>query len=265
MPDDLDAAGAAAILSLVDSRFPGGGHAHSGGLEEAAARGLVTDPQTLAGFLRGRLHTAGALAAVFAAAAAHTARNLLSPPAASRADTNGVGEAEFARATGNGHGSTGRRQWTALDAELDARTPSPAQRAASRAQGSGMARAGRSAWPSPVLDGLLAATPRPHQPVLLGALAGIAGASPTQAALAALYLAVSGPASASTRLLGLDPFEVNAAVVALSAPMSEIAAHAAQTCHLRPADLPAPSAPALDLMAEAHDRTHRMEVRLFAS
>jgi urease accessory protein len=233
MSADLsDAAGMAVVLCIADSRFPGGGHAHSGGLEEAVARGLVTDVPTLASFLRGRLRTVGALTAAIAAMAAHSTRE--------------------------------QRRWRELDVEVDARTPSPAQREVSRAQGRGMARAGRLAWPSPVLDDLLAATPRPHHPVVLGALAGIAGASPRQAALAAAYLSVSGPASACVRLLGLDPFHVNAIVADLSAPIGRIAATAAGTRDLSPAELPAPSAPALDLFAETHDRTHRLEVRLFA-
>lgn len=229
------AAGTAAVLCLADSRFPGGGHAHSGGLEEAVARGLVTDVPTLASFLRARLRTVGALAAAVAAVAATAAR-------------------------------TGRERdwWRELDVEVDARTPSPAQRETSRAQGRGMARAGRLAWPSPVLDDLLAATPRPHHPVALGALAGIGGASPRHAALAAAYLSVSGPASACVRLLGLDPFRVNAVVADLSALIGRISATAAGTCDRPPAELPAPSAPALDLFAETHDRTHRLEVRLFA-
>lgn len=226
--------GVAALLSLVDSRFPGGGHAHSGGVEEAVARGLVADTAGLTAFLRGRLRTTGLLSAVFAAAAAHTA----------------------------GHGLD---RWGELDAELDGRTPSPAQRTASRAQGHGLVRAGRSAWPSPVLDALLAATPRPHHAVALGALCGIAGATAHHAALAATYLATSGPASACARLLGLDPFEVNAAVVALSGLMAEIASTAARVADRPPAELPAPGSPALDLFAEAHDRSDRPEVRLFAS
>ena len=44
---------------LADARFPGGGHAHSGGLEPAATAGAVTDLATLEVFLRGRLRTAG--------------------------------------------------------------------------------------------------------------------------------------------------------------------------------------------------------------
>jgi urease accessory protein len=77
-------------------------------------------------------------------------------------------------------------------------------------------------------------------------------------------LSVSGPASACVRLLGLDPFHVNAIVADLSAPIGRIAATAAGNPDLPPAELPAPSSPALDLFAETHDRTHRLEVRLFA-
>ncbi|WP_380756641.1 urease accessory protein UreF [Saccharopolyspora rosea] len=225
-----------AVLALADARFPGGGHVHSGGVEEAASRGLIRDVADLREFLHGRLRAAGALQAVFAAAAAHAA----------------------ARGVPGGH-------WRELDVELDARTPSPAQREASRAQGRGTVRAGRAAWPSPVLEELLAATPRPHHPIVLGVLAAVAGSGPREAALAAGYLAVSGPSSAGVRLLGMDPFAVNAVVTELADDLDRIADEAAATAGAAPAELPAPGAPALDLLAEAHDRHHREEVRLFAS
>lgn len=198
-------------LILADSRFPGGGHVHSGGLEEAAARGLVVDEPSLESFLRGRLLTAGLLAAGFAAAAAR-----------------GEDLAE-------------------LDAELDARTPSPAQREASRAQGRGMLRAARRAWPSARLAALPAS---PHQPLVIGVLVDDA----FEAALTCAYLSVSGPASAAVRLLGLDPFGVNAIVASLD--VEEVAARACK-------ELPALGSPALDLLAEAHVR--REGVRLFGS
>ncbi|MCP2169227.1 urease accessory protein UreF [Goodfellowiella coeruleoviolacea] len=225
-----------AALILADSRFPGGGHVHSGGLEQAVSQGLVSGLDDLAGFLAGRLRTAGRLAAVFAAAAAHAAARRVRPA-----------------------------HWVALDAELDARTPTPAQRAASRAQGRGTARAALVAWPSPVLADLLAVTPRPHHAVLVGAVHGSTGGNAGQAALTTAYLAVSGPASAAVRLLGLDPFAVNAVLARLGPALTELAAEAARTAADRPADLPAPSSPALDLLAEAHDRHHQQEVRLFAS
>ncbi|QKV77922.1 urease accessory protein UreF [Amycolatopsis sp. Hca4] len=218
-------------LILADSRFPGGGHVHSGGLEEVVSRKLVTSVRDLPGFLSGRLRTAGYLAAVFAAASAHAAV-----------------------AQGN---------WSLLDSELDARTPSLAQREASRAQGRGTARAGRIAWPSPVLDALLAETPRPHHPIVLGALVGVAGGSPYDAAMAVAYLAVSGPASAAVRLLGLDPFAVNAVVARLD--LASVCSAAAEVAGDDPATLPSPGSPGLDLFAEAHARHHQEEVRLFAS
>jgi urease accessory protein len=224
----------ASLLSLADSRFPGGGHAHSGGVEEAAARHLLTDIGDLREFLYGRLHGAGALVAAFAAASAHAAlRNVR-----------------------NGH-------WRTLDAEFDARTPSPAQRAASRAQGRGAARAGRVAWPSRALADLLAACPRPHHPLTLGVLTGGAGGTPRDAALAAAYVSISGPASAAVRLLGLDPLEANAVIAQLGADLDGVADAAASCAGAAPADLPATGSPVLDLLAESHD--HQEEVRLFAS
>ncbi len=106
---------------------------------------------------------------------------------------------------------------------------------------------------------LLAAVARPHHAILLGALVGV----PEDAALAAAYLSVSGPASASVRLLGLDPLRVNAVVAALGPEIAEVASAAAVPRDA--ADLPAPGAPGLDVLAEEHDRHHREEVRLFAS
>jgi urease accessory protein len=223
-------------LILADSRFPGGGHVHSGGLEEAIVRKLVVSERDLPGFLSGRLRTAGLLAAVFAAAAAHAATHTVP----------------------NGH-------WRRLDAELDARTPSLAQRQASRAQGRGTARAGGVAWPSSALSALLTETPRPHHPIVQGVLVGAAGGPPHDAAMASAYLSVSGPASAAVRLLGLDPFAVNAVVAGLSGVLRDVCAQAAAVAADEPATLPAPSAPGLDLFAEAHARQHEEEVRLFAS
>ena len=223
-----------AALTLADARFPGGGHVHSGGLEEAVARGLVTGVADLGPFLAGRLRTAGLVAAAFAAAAGLAARTRGGP-------------------------------WAELDAELDARTPAPAQRAASRAQGRASLRAARLAWPSPVLDDLCAAAPRPHHPLLVGAVIGIDGGTPAEAAHCVGYLALSGPASAAVRLLGLDPFAVNAVIVGLGSALDTVVSQAEATSALPPHRLPAASAPVLDLMAEAHVHHHREQVRLFVS
>jgi urease accessory protein len=230
-----------AALTLADARFPGGGHAHSGGVEEAVARGLVTGVRDLAAFLDGRLRTAGLVAAAFAAAAS------LLP--ASRGPV--------ARGSGSG--------FAALDAELDARTPSPAQRAASRAQGRATLRAARVSWPSPVLDALCAVDPRPHHALLVGAVVGVDGGTPADAAQCVGYLAVSGPASAAVRLLGLDPFAVNAVLVGLGGVLREVVDEAACAAGGPASALPGPGAPVLDLMAQAHVHHHREQVRLFAS
>lgn len=217
-----------AALVLADARFPGGGHVHSGGVEEAVARGLVTDVDDLATFLHGRLRTAGLVAAAFAAAATAPGADLVE-----------------------------------LDAELDARTPASAQRDASRAQGRATLRAARAAWPSPVLDALVAVHPRPHHALLVGAVVGSTGGDAAQAAQCVGYLAVSGPASAAVRLLGLDPLSVNAAIVGLAPLLDDVVAAAVETRD--PRDLPAPGAPMLDLLAQSHVRHHREQVRLFAS
>ncbi|MFE6854881.1 urease accessory protein UreF, partial [Streptomyces sp. NPDC057674] len=129
-----------ALLVLADGRFPAGGHAHSGGAEAAVKAGRIRDAAGLEAFCRGRLHTAGLTSAGLAAGAAH-----------------GL-DAD------------------ALDAAADARTPSPALRAAARRLGRQMMRAARATWPCAELDALAAAFPRgAHQPVVLGVAARAAG------------------------------------------------------------------------------------------
>src|SRR5215207_2795652 len=195
-----------ALLTLADSRLPAGGHTHSGGVEQAIAAGVVHDPATLAAFLRRRLATAGAVAAGLAAAA--------------------CGGADLA----------------ALDAEADARTPSPALRTASRQQGRGLVRVGRRAWPSDVWDGLPAL---PHHPVALGVAAAAGGLTARDAAAAAAHLSVSGPATAAQRLLAMDPLTVAAVTARLAPDIDAVTEAAAGT-------LSAATDPFLDLLAEVH-------------
>lgn len=214
--------GLATLLLLADGRFPSGGHAHSGGLEEAVNAGRVPDLTRLEAFLRGRLATAGLVCAAFAAAAAVPGADL-----------------------------------PELDWALDARTPSPALRRASRAQGRALVRAGRAMWPLPA--GLPAA---PHHAVALGAVAGAAGLAPDAAALAAAHGAVAGPASAAVRLLGLDPYGVHALLARLAAECETVAGRGAEAAAGPVDGLPAGAAPRLDIGAEVHAA---WEVRLFAS
>jgi urease accessory protein len=229
-----------ALLLLSDSRLPAGSHAHSGGLEAAVAAGRVHDAVTLQSFLLGRLTSSGLTTASFAAAAA------LATGAA------GVGPEVF-----------DTRALETLDDEYEARTPSPAQRRVSRVLGRQLIRAVRAGWPGPVLDAVAGLHPDgPHHPVAYGAAAAVLGLDAPSAATAAALGSITGPASAATRLLGLDPDAVTAALAALAPITRDIAAAAAKAA-LGPLDeLPALSAPLLDISAEHRDT---WEVRLFAS
>jgi urease accessory protein len=258
-PSDRLGLPAAAVLMLADARFPAGGHAHSGGLEAAVTAGTVSDVGSLELFLRGRLATAGVVAAGLAAAACASAMS-------GTEVAGGAGELDGTEVVGEAGELDGAGEvWAGLDAEADARTPSPAQREASRRQGRALLRAARAAWPSAALDEL-ATTRNPHHAIVLGAAAAAAGCTPADAAQVAAYLTVTGPASAAVRLLALDPIQVSAAIARLAGPIGQAAARGARAAaRAGPAnhnDLPYPSAPALDLYAEAHAQA---EVRLFAS
>ncbi|GAA4929340.1 urease accessory protein UreF [Streptomyces coeruleoprunus] len=217
----------AALLVLADGRFPAGGHAHSGGAEPAVRAGRIRDARDLEGFCRGRLHTTGLTSAGLAAAAALGADPV------------------------------------ALDAAADARTPSPALRAATRRLGRQLMRAARATWPCAELDALAEAFPRgAHQPVVLGATARAAGLGPEDAAHCAAYESVSGPATAAVRLLSLDPYEATAVLARLAPDMDDVAARATAAARRGTDALPAASAPLLDITAEQHAA---WPVRLFAS
>ncbi|GAA3502494.1 urease accessory UreF family protein [Streptomyces prasinosporus] len=211
----------AALLVLADGRFPAGGHAHSGGAEAAVHAGAISGAASLEDFCRGRLHTTGRVSAALAASAAL-----------------GVDPA-------------------ALDAAADARTPSPALRAAARKLGRQLLRAARATWPCLELEALARRFPKgAHQPVVLGAAARAAGLGPEDAAHCALYESVGGPATATVRLLGLDPFDATAVLARLAPEADRVAETAVRAAHRVAAEgvdaLPAASAPLLELFAEAH-------------
>ncbi|HEX2774041.1 MAG TPA: urease accessory UreF family protein, partial [Micromonosporaceae bacterium] len=143
-----------------------------------------------------------------------------------------------------------------LDRGMDARIPSPVLRRASRAQGRALLRAARAMWPVDAGKSDL------HHPVALGVVAAAARLGPADAALAAAYGTVTGPASAAVRLLGLDPYAVHALLARLAPECDRMAADAAAHAGDPVDELPADSAPLLDIGAEVHAS---WEVRLFAS
>jgi urease accessory protein len=94
----------------------------------------------------------------------------------------------------------------------------------------------------------------------LGIVARVGGLQPVDAAVAAAYGAVSGPASAAVRLLALDPLAVQAVLTGLALRIDRVAAVAVAAAE--DGRIPMPSAPLLELAAEDHAT---WEVRLFAS
>ena len=226
----------AGLLLLADSRFPAGGHAHSGGVEAVVDRGLLRDAGDLGVFLDGRVAGAGTVVAAVAAAGCLLAER------AEPAD------------------------WARWDAAVSARTPSAALREASRVQGSALLRTARRVWPAPVLEAL-AGHGRPHHPLVLGAAVAAAGDGAGAAARLAVHHLLGGACSAAVRLLGLDPIEV-AAVQAQAARRAEPATQAAITAAVRavehddPRRLPSTGTPLPEILAQLHARS---EVTLFAS
>ncbi len=220
-----------AALLLADTRLPAGGHAHSQGLEAAAAAGEVHDLPSLRAYTLGRLWTTGLTTAAMAAATLRACS------------------------------AEGGADWAGLDAEAGARIASPVLRDVSRRLGRQLLRAATAAWPDPVLDGLAAALPGgAHHPVALGAAGAAAGLDDHAVAVCAGYLSVTEATGAAVRLLGLDPYGVARLVAGLLDEVEAAADEAAAPRAL--ADLPCPSSPRLDAGAQDHAT---WEVRLFAS
>lgn len=205
------------LLALADSRLPTGGHVHSGGVEEAITSGLVADLPTLRAFLRRRIRTHGLVTASVAAAV-----------------------------------HTGTLSVVDADLETDARTPAPAARAASRAQGRGLARLARRVWPERDWD---VVGGKPHLGVVAGVVGSAGGLLPEHTALSVVYTTMTGSATAAQRLLALDPGDVAALTFELAPLCDQTAAGASKEL----ADL---SDPLLDVLAQRHAERDRP---LFAS
>lgn len=220
---------AAAALLLADGRLPAGGYAHSGGLEPAVRAGRVHDAETLQAFLAARARTAGLVAAAFAAGACQAA------------------------------GAADETRLAALDAALEARIPSPAQRSVSRQLGRQMLRAMRSIAPRTVSRALGGA---PHQALAVGAACAAFRLAPPDAALVALHESVAGPVAAAVRLMSLDPFATHAALARLGPELDGLRDRAVGHAAGPVEEMPCAATPLLDIGAERHAMQER---RLFAS
>lgn len=207
----------ATLLTLSDSRLPTGGHVHSGGVEEAVTEGLVRDLVTLRAFLCRRIRTTGLVTASVAAAV-----------------------------------HSGSLTITVADHEIDARTPSPAARQASRSQGRGLLRLARRVWPAGDWEAL---GTTPHLAVVAGVVGEAGGLEPEHTALTVVYTTMTGSATAAQRLLALDPGDVAALTFELAALCEATSAAACKEL----ADI---SDPLLDVLAQRHSQRERP---LFAS
>lgn len=196
-----------ALLLLADGRFPGGGHAHSAGLEPAVADGSVHDLASFASFLDGRLRSTGEIEAWLAAAAC--------------AGVDPV----------------------TLDVEADARCPSPALRQASRRLGRGLRRAAMASWPAlahsgpaehqAVVQGLVAraAGLTPAEAARLPGAALLAGAASALARL--LPVDMADAMAVATRLAPLADRVAEAGARWATAPPSECPVSSAPLLELR--------------------------------
>jgi urease accessory protein len=203
------------MLLLADGRWPGGGYAHSGGLEAAVANGSVHDPASLEQYVSGRLFAGGPFEAWVAARAC-----------------DGVDP-------------------TALGEQYDARTPSPAQRKASKSLGRGLLRSSARIWPE------LKTLTVSHQAVAVGVVARAAGLAPLDAARLSVHAFVMSPLTAAPKLFAIDTADALRIAVALADSIDAIARDA--TCSVAP---PPRSSFVAEFLAEEHSN---WTTRLFAS
>jgi urease accessory protein len=148
-----------------------------------------------------------------------------------------------------------------------ARTPVPALRAVARIICRPSLRAARATFPSDALEHLATARPQgAHQPIVLGLAARAAGLAPVDAAHAAAYENLGGPATAAVRLLSLNPLDASGLLARLGPETDEVATAAADAATRALTEgidaLPSTSSPLLDITAEQHAA---WTVRLFAS
>jgi urease accessory protein len=210
-----------AQLLLADGRFPAGAYAHSGGLEAAGI-----GPGEVPAFMAARLEAVAAPECTLALAAA-------------RAD--------------------GLAELLVLDAEADARTPSPPLRAASRRLGSQLLRTAAVVWPGePLVEAYREQSRSTPRVVAFGLVASLAGLDDTAIAQTFLYDDAAMVAAAAVRLLPVDAATTTRWLAELEPLIDRLAAEAV----IAEAPLPAPFAPRLDLLSLDHAAR---EGKLFAS
>ncbi|MCC9195472.1 urease accessory UreF family protein [Arthrobacter sp. zg-Y820] len=221
---------AIAAFLLADSRLPSGAYSHSAGLEPAVMAGLQVDG--VYPYLVSRLQTVVRMETSAAVLAHRHAREL--------------------SAQGPG--------FAALESALDARTPSAAQREASRRLGRGMLRLAATLKPGdPAVVVLKREAPRPTRPVALGVAAQALGVGERQLARLCCYDDAQSVVAAALKLLPIDPMSATAWILKAEPQINAVVAEALQTQTVD--DIPALSAPWMEHWAEDHtERTRRLFV-----
>lgn len=224
-------------LLVADTRLPSGAHVHSGGLEQAVDDGVVHDVLTMTDFLVGRLRTSGRLFAHVAARACALA--------------------------GSPNRSTDQIQWLSLDLEVTARVVSPAARHTLRNQGNSLLKTTSALYSFDDIETALRSVPEgPYLPVVQGVLSQLCGLSAHDAALQSAYGSTASSASATLRLLGLDPMSVAKVLRDMSSVLDGVAREAGLASTNDFVSMPSSASPISDLLVERH--AIRKE-RLFAS
>lgn len=215
------------IWQVLDSAFPVGGFAHSGGLEAAVQLGVVTDADSLDAFVRTSCGQAAKLSAPFVAAVVTTPRD-----------------------------------FDALNARYDTLLVNDPANRASRALGAAVLAAGEAVIGPGELRAVRKATRAArqfvHLPCAFGLLARAIGLDETQAVDAFLFQQARSQLSAAVRLGVVGPMQAQTMLAGLGNTRGQWIALA---LHTTP-DEAAQTAPMLDLLQSLHERLYS---RLFNS
>lgn len=216
-------------LLLADARLPTGAHADSAGLEPAVIAGL--EAAGVYPFMLARLHTVAQLE---------------------------TGACILAYRLANGPASTAR--YARLESAVSARTPSAAQRTASRYLGRAFLRLGRDLRPKdPGIAALDDLPVPPTRAVALGVIGASLAVSEEHTAQICCYEDLQRVAAAALKLLPVDPTAVTRWLVEAGEGVTEVVKTARSVSN--PDELPALSAPWMEHWAEEHtQRTRRLFV-----
>lgn len=216
-------------LLLADGRLPTGAYSYSAGLEPAVIAGLQT--QEVYAYMCARLHTVARVEAG-ACILAHRLAVTGAEPAA----------------------------YETLEAAVDARTPSAAQRETSRSLGRALLRLARSlASDYHGVTALRALAQSPTRAVALGVLGAALSVDEAECAEVCCYEDLQSVAEAALKLLPINPMDATRWVVDAGTLVTQVVADCRELGTA--AELPACSAPWMEHRAEAHaQRTRRLFV-----